>query len=419
MSCKEGFTCLICSKIYKNPFVLPCGDTICEEHLNESQVLKSNSIKCQSCEEVYEVKHNQIIRPNKELQKLILNERYLNDEEKSLKQQLEQSLRDFLNLNELFQDVKKSFDSDCHNHFQEIRHKIDMQRVELNDQIDKIYMTLIEQTKDMEQKYSKSLNDFKVESFDFDKEQKILNETFRDVNLSAESIKMLQSKQDETIASIKLKVSEINQLKKVLIKSNEFKSNANANVLIDRDSFGQLVSSDPFASEILRPYQVIDLIELCEFNSSDKWTLLYRGSRDGFGASDFHSKCDAHNNTLTILKANGSSFIFGGFTSTNWDGSGQFKSDPNAFVFSLTNNKENQPCKMRQINKTCSIYCHSDIGPIFGSNDIHIGNSANTTASSFSNLGKTYHHPQPSQGNSYLAGAYFFQLSEIEVYQKE
>ena len=48
--------CLICSKIFKSPFSLPCGDTICEKHLNESQNLKNNSIKCQSCGEVFEVK---------------------------------------------------------------------------------------------------------------------------------------------------------------------------------------------------------------------------------------------------------------------------------------------------------------------------------------------------------------------------
>ncbi len=64
MSVKADFTCLICSKIFKNPFVLPCGDSICEEHLKESEVLKNNSFKCQSCGEVFEVKNNEMIRPN-------------------------------------------------------------------------------------------------------------------------------------------------------------------------------------------------------------------------------------------------------------------------------------------------------------------------------------------------------------------
>ena len=122
---------------------------------------------------------------------------------------------------------------------------------------------------------------------------------------------------------------------------------------------------------------------------------------------------------MTIFKAKGSSYIFGGFASINWDGTSGRKSDPNSFLFSLTN-RDNQPSKIRQIYKSNSIYCGSYFGPIFGfGDDIHIGNNANTTMGSYSNLGVSYQHPQPEQGESYLAGTQYFQLSEIEVYQKE
>ncbi len=70
---------------------------------------------------------------------------------------------------------------------------------------------------------------------------------------------------------------------------------------------------------------------------------------------------------------------------------------------------------MRKINTNHSIYCRPDYGPIFGLNDIFIGNNANTTVSCRSYLGSAYPHPQPSQGHSYLAGSYQFLLSEIEV----
>jgi hypothetical protein len=35
---------------------------------------------------------------------------------------------------------------------------------------------------------------------------------------------------------------------------------------------------------------------------------------------------------------------------------------------------------------------------------------------SYSKLDNSYQHPQPSKGQSYLAGSYNFQLSEIEIY---
>ena len=197
------------------------------------------------------------------------------------------------------------------------------------------------------------------------------------------------------------------------------------NLSFSQDLFGHLhlnecSNNDPFKSQILKDKQLLDLIKVCEFSLKDKWTLLYRGSRDGFGAANFHAKCDNHKNTLTILKAHDTSYIFGGFTSVTWNGSYQYKSDPNAFLFSLTN-RDNRPCKIRQINTTKSIYCNSEYGPIFGGgNDIRIANNANTTMGSYSNLSHSYYqHPQPSQGNSYLAGSYQFNLSEIEVYQKE
>ncbi len=65
--------------------------------------------------------------------------------------------------------------------------------------------------------------------------------------------------------------------------------------------------------------QISELINLCEFSPNDKWSLLYRGTRDGFRSLDFHSKCDGHSQALTILKAKQSSYIFGGFTTVSWE----------------------------------------------------------------------------------------------------
>jgi len=111
MNVKVDFTCLICSKIFKSPFSLPCGDTICEEHLNESQNLKNNSIKCQSCGDVFEAKNNQMIRPNKALQNLIQKELFLSDAEKVMKKSLEDSIENFSQLNVRF-GLLQSFSGD-------------------------------------------------------------------------------------------------------------------------------------------------------------------------------------------------------------------------------------------------------------------------------------------------------------------
>jgi hypothetical protein len=166
-----------------------------------------------------------------------------------------------------------------------------------------------------------------------------------------------------------------------------------------------------------------EFIDLCEFSTNDKWSMLYRATRDGFGAKDFHSKCDGHPKTLTILKAKQSEFIFGGFTSVDWDSTSQWKSDANAFIFSFTN-KDNRPLKMK-VNPNQhrhAIGCNSSCGPTFGV-EICIASNANTTMDSFSKLGFIFKHPQFAIGSNaseaFLAGSNNFQLDEIEVYEKE
>jgi hypothetical protein len=157
--------------------------------------------------------------------------------------------------------------------------------------------------------------------------------------------------------------------------------------------------------------------------------MLTDNSDCGYGAKDFHSKCDGHSNTLTILKAKYSSYIFGGFTSVYWEvgtqARGTWKSDPNAFIFSLTN-KDNRPIKMKIKTNfhQSAIRCHSEYGPTFGGgHDIYVANNANLTMDSVSNLGHSYRHPQYDEGTNeaktFLAGSFEFQLDEIEVYKKE
>ena len=45
--------------------------------------------------------------------------------------------------------------------------------------------------------------------------------------------------------------------------------------------------------------------------------LIYRGSKDGFTAVVFHSKCDKMGPTLIIIKSE-FELIFGGYTDIDW-----------------------------------------------------------------------------------------------------
>ena len=56
-------------------------------------------------------------------------------------------------------------------------------------------------------------------------------------------------------------------------------------------------------------------------NSADN--LLYRASRDGWAASNFHSCCDNKGPTVTVIKSGNN--IFGGYTDQSWTGGRSYR----------------------------------------------------------------------------------------------
>jgi hypothetical protein len=259
-----------------------------------------------------------------------------------------------------------------------------------------------------------------------------IEETFRNPNLLIETIKAIQQKQGDSLKEIQFILNQMHQVKDDLKATNEFKPNLFSFNQKEEDTslFGSIklngcwLNVNSFKGQILTDErQMSELIDLCEFSPNDKWTLLYRGTRDGFGTNDFHSRCDGHAITLTILKAKGSEFIFGGITSAMWGSFSGDNSDPNAFIFSLTN-KDNKPIKIKidPNRHKHAILCHSGLGPSFN-DDICIVNNANTTMDSYSDLGCSYRHPQYAwrtyEAKTFLSGSFKFQLDEIEIYQKE
>jgi prefoldin subunit 5 len=163
-------------------------------------------------------------------------------------------------------------------------------------------------------------------------------------------------------------------------------------------------------------------------------SLLWRGSRDGFRASEFHRRCDNHSNTLTvILDTNGN--IFGGFTPVKWvsrvwnrkggkDGN-CLKADDSlrSFLFTLKN-PHNVPAKkfaLKAETKHTAIGCNSERGPLFW--DLTVSDNCNVnTESSASGFGYVYSDDVRSSGRTFTGHTFFtwtleFTVQEIEVFE--
>jgi hypothetical protein len=155
-----------------------------------------------------------------------------------------------------------------------------------------------------------------------------------------------------------------------------------------------------------------------------RFTLLWRGTRDGFRARDFHSRCDGHPNTLTvILDTNGN--IFGGFTpvkweSRNWTGDGTCnKADPSlkSFIFTLKNlyNVPARKFALKAEKKDEAIYCYFGWGPWFS--DIAVSDNCNATSGIWTEFGHIYTNDTGRDGKTFFAGSQKFQVKEIEVFE--
>jgi hypothetical protein len=158
------------------------------------------------------------------------------------------------------------------------------------------------------------------------------------------------------------------------------------------------------------------------------FTLLWRGSRDGFGAPEFHRLCDGHASTLTvILDTDGN--MFGGFTplawesrrpKAIWDDTNCQKADPNlkTFLFTLTNPHNfparRFPLKAEQMHM--AIYCTHDRGPDFCDISIWDDSRAKTVGCT-SNFGRRYTNDTGIDSKTFFTGGEYFRVKEIEVFE--
>lgn len=208
-----------------------------------------------------------------------------------------------------------------------------------------------------------------------------------------------------------LKLPENNDLKFLLNEAVHFKLNGLVRVIKDRlHSF----------SNILTDNQFINLINTIKKDSAH--SILYRATRDGFSAKDFHFNCDEIGNTLTIIQTTKNK-VFGGYTSEKWSSNegGKyhgFQNGQNCFIFKQCNRLfDIMKCKP---NKP-AIYNNPNLGPTFGEgHEICIKSNSNSNYQSYSHLGITYNGQfkyKDKNSRIYLAGEKNFKNKEIEIFR--
>jgi len=104
-----------------------------------------------------------------------------------------------------------------------------------------------------------------------------------------------------------------------------------------------------------------------EKNMPYRFTLLLRGTRDGFDAAKFHQLCDSKGATISFARIKDSKQIIGGYNPLNWYQNGQYGNSNDSFLFNMTDSSILNSAKIGRIstNYGNAVYYHASYGPTF------------------------------------------------------
>ena len=427
---KELVVCTFagCNQIYNDARILPCGNRTCAAHIDAMMVKRDavdheEMIKCHFCEEIHSFPDNGDGFPVDKITPLLWNIKYCTEHDAAKKSYSDVSTL----LEKLIELDKEDYVID---YFERVETEILLEKEANLQKLLAHYQRLVN---DVHERKVKCLSNLKTNTT-LEGELEAIRRTLleHDDKLKRDNVDFMLKTLDGDEAKWKEIQYECNillettkslceELKAKIVgdQMTSFIASTQSGTQIE-NSFGHLDVTTSYSTILFNKKRMNDLIQLCKL-SGKQFKLLYRASRDGFAAADFHAKCDNHPRTLTIIKTT-KGYIFGGYTSVAWNSASTWKADRNAFIFSLVNIRSMPLLIPVKNGDQYSINCNGAYGPTFGgSHDIHIANNSNTSNISYSKLGFSYNFTsfslQTTEANSFLAGSYYFQTSEIEVFQ--
>ena len=175
-----------------------------------------------------------------------------------------------------------------------------------------------------------------------------------------------------------------------------------------------IISSDSQYQEVMTSWLQDDGIRV------NNWKLIYRGTRDGFEASNFHRLCDNKGATISVIKTT-QGYIFGGYTNVGWKSSGEHVPSTSSFLFAFMSYALGSQTfrAFSTKNSAYAAYHNASCHVVFGGGcDLLIADQSNTKSNSSSNWGHTYDLP-PGKDANWLTGQQNFQTVEIEVFARQ
>ena len=196
---------------------MPCHCTICHIHLTDGSV-KDGLIECEPCGGKFVVKDIQL-KENKYAKFILEADGHLSPEEKKVKSEIQKLLNQLQQHYDQLQKEQIAFELGSHDYFAEIKRQIDIQREELKEKIDTIYLAMISQVEKHETFYNQKLEENRCfKEFNVDRETKNFEDEFRKMDLTIERMNQVQTNYEVDVKALQNKMTNLqfvsNQMKK-------------------------------------------------------------------------------------------------------------------------------------------------------------------------------------------------------------
>jgi hypothetical protein len=189
-----------CNKCFKEPITLPCGDTVCKEHINSHDT----TFTCQICAKEFIIPEEGF-SINRKINAFIRKNSHLTGQQREVKDlfdKLERMINNFTKSNSANPQLY------IHEYFAAIRNKIDLHRDQMIDSIQKRSEELLNKLKDVEQECYQ--NEKKLEKTNFkeqnEDEMKNVFEKLREVDIKKNELVEMKDILNKTLIETRSKI---------------------------------------------------------------------------------------------------------------------------------------------------------------------------------------------------------------------
>jgi hypothetical protein len=263
---------------------------------------------------------------------------------------------------------------------------------------------LIEEQKKYANLLFKSHQDYEDANYDVVQAQTDIKHQKEEYNMHQKTITILKTEITDLKNTITKKQNEYNKLKEHSSDNNNNNNSETSNESKTNIFDIKYLTANKHPSNIIENEDQYNLLNKWIYPSNQlKYGLLYRASRDGLIAENFHRLCDDKQvfNSLVIIQTP-TNEIFGGYTFGNWR-MNDYRTDKGAFIFNLTRGK-----KYKVIEPNKAVYSGEHLLVGFGNGDLIVNEK----------LGMSY-YPVSYEGGVELEltnGEGQFQIKEMEVF---